>query len=80
MKLFGYWRSTAAYRVRIALHFKGIEFENHSVHLIKNGGEQHAIDYQSINPNHLVPTLIIKVLTFPIENDSCYAKINELFS
>ena len=58
MKLFGYWRSTAAYRVRIALHFKGIEFENHSVHLIKNGGEQHAIDYQSINPNHLVPTLV----------------------
>jgi maleylacetoacetate isomerase/maleylpyruvate isomerase len=58
MKLFGYWRSTAAYRVRIALHLKGIEFENHSVHLINNGGEQHAIDYQRINPNHLVPTLV----------------------
>ncbi len=58
MKLYGYWRSTAAYRVRIALHLKGIEFENESVHLVKNGGEQHQTDYAALNPNHLVPTLV----------------------
>jgi len=58
MKLYGYWRSTAAYRVRIALHLKGIEFESVSVHLVKNGGEQHQSDYTAINPNHLVPTLV----------------------
>jgi maleylacetoacetate isomerase/maleylpyruvate isomerase len=58
MKLFGYWRSTAAYRVRIALHLKQVKFENKSVHLIKDGGEQNSVDYQHINPNHLVPTLV----------------------
>ena len=58
MKLYGYWRSTAAYRVRIALHLKEITFESISVHLVKNGGEQHANDYSELNPNHLVPTLV----------------------
>ncbi len=58
MKLYGYWRSTAAYRVRIALYLKDIEFESISVHLVKNGGEQHASDYTAINPTHLVPTLV----------------------
>ncbi len=57
MKLYGYWRSTAAYRVRIALHLKGISFENIPVHLVKNGGEQYGEHYAEINPNHLVPTL-----------------------
>jgi maleylacetoacetate isomerase/maleylpyruvate isomerase len=58
MKLYGYWRSTAAYRVRIALYLKGIEFESIAVHLINNGGEQYKDDYTAINPNQLVPTLI----------------------
>lgn len=58
MKLYGYWRSTAAYRVRIALHLKGIAFESISVHLVKNGGEQHDSAYSELNPNHLVPTLV----------------------
>ena len=58
MKLYGYWRSTAAYRVRIALYLKAISFEYVSVNLIKNGGEQHQEPYSTINPNHLVPTLV----------------------
>lgn len=58
MKLYGYWRSTAAYRVRIALHLKGIEFESVPIHLVKNGGEQHSEKYADINPNQLVPTLV----------------------
>ncbi len=58
MKLHGYWRSTAAYRVRIALHLKNIAFESISVHLVKNGGEQHTSDYSTLNPSHLVPTLV----------------------
>ena len=58
MKLYGYWRSTAAYRVRIALHLKGIPFESESVHLVKNGGEQHHDAYSQLNPNQLVPTLV----------------------
>ncbi|PKG85922.1 maleylacetoacetate isomerase [Colwellia sp. 75C3] len=58
MKLYGYWRSTAAYRVRIALHLKDIAFESISVHLVKNGGEQHSDEYSELNPNNLVPTLV----------------------
>ena len=58
MKLFGYWRSSAAYRVRIALHLKNINCESVPVHLVKNGGEQHSEEYIALNPTHLVPTLI----------------------
>jgi maleylpyruvate isomerase len=58
MKLFGYWRSSAAYRVRIALNLKGLDAEHISVHLVKNGGEQHSPEYAELNPQHLVPTLV----------------------
>lgn len=58
MKLYGYWRSTAAYRVRIALHLKGIDFESIPVHLVKNGGEQKLTQYSTLNPNQLVPCLV----------------------
>ena len=55
--LHGYWRSTAAYRVRIALNYKQLAYESVSVHLVKNGGEQHSEEYQLLNPQSLVPTL-----------------------
>jgi len=58
MELYGYWRSSAAYRVRIALHLKGVLFKTTSVHLIKDGGQQHQQEYVKLNPSHLVPTLI----------------------
>jgi len=58
MKLYGYWRSSAAYRVRIALYHKEIAFESIPVHLVKDGGEQHQDAYAGLNPNELVPTLI----------------------
>lgn len=57
MKLHGYWRSSAAYRVRIALNLKGVQVEHCPVHLINNGGEQHSAAYQLLNPSELVPTL-----------------------
>lgn len=58
MKLYGYWRSSAAYRVRIALNLKQLSYDNLPVHLIKNGGEQHSDSYRSLNPAELVPTLV----------------------
>ncbi len=56
MKLYGYWRSSAAYRVRIALHHKGIAFETVPVNLAK--GEQKGASYRDVNPQALIPTLV----------------------
>lgn len=58
MKLYSYFRSSAAYRVRIALNLKSLATEIIPVHLVKNGGEQHSDAYRQINPSELVPTLI----------------------
>lgn len=58
MKLYGYWRSSAAYRVRIALNLKQLDCKHESVHLVKDGGQQHAEQYQTLNPSELVPTLV----------------------
>jgi maleylpyruvate isomerase len=57
LKLYGYWRSSSAWRVRIALLYKGLPFENHPVHLLRDGGEQHTAGYKAINPMSEVPTL-----------------------
>jgi maleylpyruvate isomerase len=56
-KLYGYFRSSAAFRVRIALNLKGLDYENAMVHLTKNGGEQFAPAYRAMNPQSLVPVL-----------------------
>ena len=58
MILYSYFRSSASYRVRIALALKGLPHEYAGVHLVKGGGEQHASDYRSLNPEGLVPTLL----------------------
>ena len=57
-KLYTYWRSSAAYRVRIALNLKGLPFESIPVHLVRQGGEQLSEDYRHINPQGLVPVLL----------------------
>ncbi|PWK85737.1 maleylacetoacetate isomerase [Fulvimonas soli] len=56
--LYGYWRSSAAYRVRIALNLKGLPYESRAVHLLRDGGEQHAAAYRALNPQELVPCLL----------------------
>jgi maleylpyruvate isomerase len=55
MKLYTYFRSSAAYRVRIALNLKGLQYEAIPVHLLRGGGEQLQEQYRSINPSGLVP-------------------------
>ncbi|MGF1837488.1 maleylacetoacetate isomerase [Vibrio atlanticus] len=56
--LYGYWRSSAAYRVRIGLNLKQLNYESKSVHLVRNGGEQHDPQYRELNASELVPVLV----------------------
>jgi maleylpyruvate isomerase len=56
--LYSFWRSSAAFRVRIALNLKGVEYKVIPVHLRKGGGEQLQESYQALNPNSLVPLYI----------------------
>ncbi|SAK92539.1 maleylacetoacetate isomerase [Caballeronia arationis] len=58
MKLYSYFRSSAAYRVRIALNLKGLDYEYAPVHLLRDGGQQLQPDYRALNPDGIVPTLI----------------------
>lgn len=57
MKLYTYFRSSAAYRVRIALNLKGLAYEAVPVHLLRHGGEQLAPAYRAVNPSALLPVL-----------------------
>lgn len=57
MKLYSFFRSSASYRVRIALNLKGIAYEQAAIHLRRGGGEQFGAAYRALNPQALVPAL-----------------------
>jgi maleylpyruvate isomerase len=57
MKLYTFFRSSASYRVRIALNLKGLEYEQAPIHLRRGGGEQLKPAYKAINPQALLPAL-----------------------
>ena len=63
MKLYTFFRSSASFRVRIALNLKGLSYEQVPIHLRRGGGEQFTAGYKQINPQSLLPTL---------ENDGRY--------
>ncbi len=58
IKLYSYFRSSASFRVRIALNLKGLPFETAPVHLLKGGGEQFAPGFKLLNPAALVPVMV----------------------
>ncbi|MGN6319791.1 maleylacetoacetate isomerase [Trinickia sp.] len=58
MKLYSYFRSSASYRVRIALNLKGLPYEYAAVHLLRGGGEQLQADYRRVCPDGIVPSLV----------------------
>ncbi|RPE79608.1 maleylacetoacetate isomerase [Vulcaniibacterium tengchongense] len=57
LRLYSYWRSSAAYRVRIGLNLKGLAYDTVPVHLLRDGGEQHQDAFRAANPQRLVPVL-----------------------
>src|ERR1700733_11523065 len=59
MKLYEYYRSSASYRVRIALNLKGLTAKSIHINLLANGGEQHSAAYHAINPQERVPSLVL---------------------
>ena len=63
MILYSYFRSSAAYRVRIALNIKEINYTIKPIHLLTDGGQQHLPDFHSLNPLELVPVLIHNGIT-----------------
>jgi maleylacetoacetate isomerase len=58
MKLYGFWRSLATYRVRVAMALKGLHAEEISIDLLK--GKQHTDEYKAVNPQGVVPALILE--------------------
>ena len=57
MKLYSYFRSSAAYRARIALNLKGVSYDMAFIHLSKDGGQHRRPDYRTVNPQMRVPSL-----------------------
>ena len=58
MKLYSYFRSSAAYRVRIALNLKNLAYETIAVHLVKDGGHNKRPEFRAVNPQMRVPTFV----------------------
>jgi maleylacetoacetate isomerase len=58
LKLYSFWRSSASYRVRIALALKGLKYETVPIHLVKDGGDQNKPAYRALNPQGRVPLLV----------------------
>jgi maleylacetoacetate isomerase len=58
-RLYSYFRSSAAYRVRIALNLKGLAYETVAIHLTQDGGRQHAPEFRAVNPQKRVPALAL---------------------
>lgn len=59
MQLYSYFRSSAAYRVRIALNLKNIPYDMEPIHLTKDGGRQHSAEFRTLNPAKRVPALVL---------------------
>ena len=78
MKQYTYFRSSAAYRLRIALNLKGITAEPIAVHLTKDGGKQHTPEYRAINPQRRVPSLVLDSGEILIQSPAIIEYLDEI--
>ncbi len=80
MILHSYWRSGAAYRLRIALNLKAVDYRTVPVHLIRNGGEHNTTSYRAINPQGRVPSLVLDDGTALIQSPAIIEWLEETYS
>lgn len=79
LKLYDYFRSSACFRVRIALNIKNQAYETLTVHLLKEGGEQLKATYHDINPQRLIPTLQVADNTYLSQSLAIIEYLEEKF-
>lgn len=78
MKLYGYWRSTSSYRLRIALALKGVQVEQSPVHLVRSGGEHLSAPYRELNPQARVPIVQLDDGTILTQSPAIIEYLEEL--
>src|SRR5262245_16733796 len=76
MKIYTYWRSLATFRVRIALNLKGLKAEQIEVNL--DAGVQHQPDYKSVNPQMVIPSLVLDDGTVLYQSMAILEYLNEV--
>ena len=79
MKLYSYFRSSASYRVRIALNLKSVAYEIIPVHLRKDGGRHRSDDYRAINPQMRVPSLKLQTGEVIVQSLAIIGYLNEIY-
>ncbi len=79
MKLYSYFRSSAAYRVRIALNLKNIPYEMEAVHLAKDGGQNRKPGYRAVNPQMKLPALKLSSGDILIQSMAIIAYLDEVY-
>ena len=79
MKLYSYFRSSASYRVRIALNLKSVAYEIVPIHLRKDGGRHRAEDYRAINPQMRVPSLKLPTGEIITQSLAIIGYLNEIY-
>ncbi len=79
MKLYDYYRSSAAYRVRIALNLKGVPYTSFEVHMLNDGGQHLKPAYQTVNPQRRLPSLQLDDGTVLIQSLAILEWIEETY-
>lgn len=79
VKLYSYFRSSAAYRVRIALNLKNLSYEMVPIHLQKDGGRHRSAEYRAVNPQMRVPSLVLSSGETLIQSLAIIGYLNETY-
>ena len=79
MKLYSYFRSSAAYRVRIALNLKNLSYDMVPIHLQKDGGRHRSAEYRAVNPQMRVPSLVLPSGETLIQSLAIIGYLNETY-